>query len=300
LLMWKKSIGINIFWVPWKHFLDVLCAFLDIEISNEEEQALQYLLDSANTGYVNQEKFAQFLSSFGPMKARYSNCIINMKLVLREKWFYGFLSLNDSERILKDKNFGTFLVRFRKNLGSFGLDFVGRDKLYHISIQSCNPGFSVHETANQTNKKFGNVHDVVKAYSVLLNPCSNILPFQKWFLNDTSTEEANELLAKKEEGTFLIRFSSSYVDALAISYVESADKVKHLLVQPDKQGQWRISTDSNTSFPTISELILRHSQLLKIPFGNPAFCLIALGEKWRTELVDVDQVTGSAWKTFMD
>lgn len=97
------------------------------DIKADEEIVLKYILgtflffffntpiDNANTGFINQHKFSEFLKGFGPVQ----DCIRSVKSICSSKyfffsvsfisqfrWFYGFLSRNETELLLRDQQPG--------------------------------------------------------------------------------------------------------------------------------------------------------------------------------------------------
>ncbi len=78
-------------------------------------------LDNANTGIVNRFKFAEFLKGFGPL----DQCVKNVEKLFNEKWFHGFMTLEESKKYLEFAPVGDFLVRFSGSRpGSFAVDYV--------------------------------------------------------------------------------------------------------------------------------------------------------------------------------
>lgn len=88
---------------------------------------------------------------------------MQLRRVLSAPWFYGYLSRNEVDLLLRDQPTGTFLIRFSSSQagtailmsliaqGSFALAFVTQDSsVCHILIDSCKPiGFKVQEQDNQ-------------------------------------------------------------------------------------------------------------------------------------------------------
>jgi hypothetical protein len=70
--------------------------------------------------------------------------LFKMRSILKEKWFYGFLSGEESIRLLQGQPTGTYLVRFsRSRPGSFALSFVWVRK----------PAKRIHSTRKETREK---------------------------------------------------------------------------------------------------------------------------------------------------
>lgn len=92
-----------------------------------------YILDSSNTGLVNQHKFSEFLKCFGPLGV----CSTQVREMLCQPWFFGFLSKKEAELLLSPEQPGTFLIRFSKSKpGNLALAFADqKGRYYHILIK---------------------------------------------------------------------------------------------------------------------------------------------------------------------
>jgi len=274
---------------------------LELNISLEEEKIFQFMLDSANTGYVNQHKLQSFLKTFGPMQSTHSNCIKNMRFIFREKWFYSFLSKTEAEFLLIGQPPGTFLLRFARSTSGVAVAFVGKERIYHILINCNQPhGFSVYEISTKTDKHYKTLQEIVHAYSyALVTPLVTLLPYEKWFQGDLTSQESNELLFGQEAGTFLLRFSSSFEGAYAVSVIDDGRKLRNLLIQKNEQGKWQLSSEKGPSYTSIEELINKNSGLLRKPLLNPANDIKDVVFKWTSESTEVDFMIDSIWKPFM-
>jgi hypothetical protein len=105
--------------ISWRDFTKALKT--KIEFNNEEELLVKRIIDNSNTGCVTRHKLSEFLKSFGPL----SDCIKNVVKITTSSWFYGYMSLEESQKYLETENMGTFLVRFSNSkAGAFALDYV--------------------------------------------------------------------------------------------------------------------------------------------------------------------------------
>lgn len=182
----------------------------------------------------------------------------NLKSILAEKWFQGYLTNRESELLLRNEEEGSFLIRFSKSKpGSFALAFRGPSSVNHILIHSNQPkNFQIFEAESSIVREFPTVQDIIAHYGyVLRKPFSSSLPKERWFQGDLSGEEAVEMLAGQPEGTFMVRFSS--LGDLAASFVDTNLNVKHVLLL--KEGQsYRIQTTETVGymlFPSVKHLV---------------------------------------------
>lgn len=71
--------------------------------------------DSGEEAMVNVENFGSILHFFGPLKVNPHNgleILSEIRVLLSQPWFHGFISAPESENLLLDKQGGTYLVRF--------------------------------------------------------------------------------------------------------------------------------------------------------------------------------------------
>jgi len=186
----------------------------------------------------------------------------NVRTILSERWFYGFLTSKESELLLKAARepVGTFLVRFSKSKpGSFALAYVEKNSVNHILIESKMPlGFQISEKKQTGQSRiFPRLQDIIEHYNfVLLRPFESTLPQSTWFHGDLSSEEAVELLSENmQEGTFLIRFSSK--GCFAASFV-SKGTVCHVLIDNQGMSSFTVNagqTNQQITFNSIQELV---------------------------------------------
>jgi len=227
-------------------------------------KVLKLLLDSSNVQYVSMHKFSEFLKSFGPIMSKESNCIKNMKMILREKWFYSFLSKAESEHMLDDTQTGTFLVRFSKSkMGSFAIAFKSKNRIIHIMVTAVKPlGFKVLDNQTKKEKIFPSIQQLLSEYSYALKtPLDTELPYKIWFQGDLNSMESSELLQGMEPGTFLMRLSSSQSGSFVVSFVDPSElsTISHLMIKRTIEGYELEGPESllsiNRKYPSLDELI---------------------------------------------
>jgi hypothetical protein len=81
---------------------------------------VSHILDYGRTGFVHIQKFAQFLSGFGPIKV----CLGNLIKMLQQPWFHAFVTPTEANRLLESEPPGTFMVRFSSTTaGNFAIDY---------------------------------------------------------------------------------------------------------------------------------------------------------------------------------
>jgi len=232
----------------------------------EAERKLQSVLDHSKIGFVSQYKFSEFLKGFGP----FNQCANNVKHILSQKWFYGFLSSGECQSLLTAANApeGTYMMRFSKSKpGSFALAFVNNGQVRHILIESDMPnGFRVPE-----QKKAGQLHlfkslqEIINHYNVLTQPFIWDLPLQDWFHGDVDKEEAKELLQDQPDGTFLIRFSTQ--GCFAASFMNQG-QLHNVLINNQGMNTFTVNDGQvEKTFSTLQELVqhYRDKGLFKMP-----------------------------------
>eukprot|EP01114_Cavostelium_apophysatum_P013663 TRINITY_DN3359_c0_g1_i1.p1 TRINITY_DN3359_c0_g1~~TRINITY_DN3359_c0_g1_i1.p1 ORF type:complete len:922 (-),score=285.01 TRINITY_DN3359_c0_g1_i1:87-2852(-) len=252
---WSNYFG-SALMVEWHRFLMSLKKIFT-NMTTLDDMRLQGILDHGNTGYISQYRFSEFLKGFGP----FPKCVQNVKSVLDEKWFHGFLSSREAELLMKNSNEpeGTFLVRFSKSKpGSFAMAFVKGNQVRHILIESNMPtGLSVSEQEGaNSGRYFPSLQDIVTHYNFVLKyPFQSTLPQKVWFHGDISADESNELLSEQPAGTFLIRFSSK--GTFAASFVDPKGSTRHVLITSPKKDCFEVNTGDAESitFPSIKDLV---------------------------------------------
>jgi hypothetical protein len=89
------------------------------------------------------------------------------------RWFHGFLSSEEVDRLLDSQPIGTYLVRFsRSNNGSYAIAFVDQNRrVSHSLVRYCPPnGYSIIESddSGESNKVFNSLEALIKNYSYVL------------------------------------------------------------------------------------------------------------------------------------
>jgi hypothetical protein len=109
------------------------------------------------------------------------------------RWFHGFLSSQEAERLLERQPAYTFLIRFSKSKpGSFAIAYVDasqtptRTTITHTLIACCPPsGFKIEEAYNDKarGRIFSTLQEVVEFYGYLLRqPFKSDLSRQGYFV----------------------------------------------------------------------------------------------------------------------
>ena len=82
---------------------------------------------------------------------------------------------------------------------------------------------------------------------------------KSWFHGEVSAEEAEKLLSKKRQGTFLVRFSSKDPGSYAISVVSDSNKIKHFRIYHKPGLQYLIG---KTECESMDDIISRYHKVL--------------------------------------
>jgi hypothetical protein len=205
---------------------------------------------------------------FGPMK----DCIQKVTQVVSNKWFHGFLSSEEADKLLDAQPIGTFLVRFsRSNNGAYALAYVDPNgKVAHSLVRFCPPnGYSITENdeQNESNRVFSSLDALIKNYSYILKtPFLSSLSRENWFHGDLDNVEAVEILRDKPKGTFLFRFSSKK-GFLTASVVLKEGEVQHFLVQPLNNAYLY----NGTTYPTLRDLVKANQDIFQHPIETLTF-----------------------------
>jgi hypothetical protein len=267
-LMWVESFGRQAKQVQNGQFFSALEKFLDHQLSDGEKRLLQYVINMGNeTPSIDVELFSGFLKGFGPLNVALSN----VKSILGSNWFYGFLSHAEAIRLLETEPIGTYLVRFSLSKpGSFALEATilnpeGQPFVLPIQINSTPGGFAIHESESG-DREFSSLHELISYYTAyLLQPLDSTIPFEVWFHGEISSQEASALLARKPEGTFLLRFSSR-PGCYASSFVEQGN-VRHALIL-SVAGGYCVEGDTHV-YKTVPELVQGFAAGLQVPLEHP-------------------------------
>lgn len=141
-VMWTK-------WFPgkekvsWKQFQEIFTSTVR-NIDTTDMDIIKKLLIPMNdayyamaTGvnYVSCEMFGDFLHNFGPFSSKF-NIIEDMKRVVEQPWFFGYMDTTESHARLKGQPQGTYLVRLSQEFSSkFILNYVSSDQIEQVIIR---------------------------------------------------------------------------------------------------------------------------------------------------------------------
>jgi len=272
--IWEREFPNEKSMVSWAIFSDAIKKYLSVQMSPMDEKILRHILDNMVTGYVTKYKFSEFLKVFGP----FSQCVVNLKSVLSERWFQGFLSARESTLLLLLEPDGTYLIRFSKtHPGSFSLAFKFNGAVNHILISTNSPnGFKVFEEDTKSYREFKTLQEIVSYYNFVLKiPYSSTVPKERWFQGDLSEEDADELLISQTPGTYMIRLI--HFCRFALSFLEEVDgnvkRVRHVPIVFDQEsGQFLVqwNTEAQLPFSSLKEVVnhFLSMNILKTPFKN--------------------------------
>ena len=110
---WSTNIGINTYQIAWSDFISKLKIWLVIEdetkkmlLTQDMICNLKMTLDPSESGMVNIYRFSALLEGFGPSL---KTSLQKMTSTLKETWFHGFLTYDESIGVLVGKEIGMFL-----------------------------------------------------------------------------------------------------------------------------------------------------------------------------------------------
>jgi serine/threonine protein phosphatase PrpC len=243
-MFWAKTfegdLAVDSNMVPWNRFLPGFLQYVTgkegASIDLETELLLKRVLDNQGLDCVTPSRFNDFLLTFGPLH----QSIQNVKRLFAQKWFHGFLSVEEVIKLLNDQPPGTFLVRFsRTRADSFALEYVESRGKVRTVLVSCNmpEGVKIVEE-NDVVRTFPSIEHLVLHYQdTLTTPLQSDLLHKSWFMGELSVEEAEELLQGRPSGTFFMHFLDSKLNVfLMCSYVKKPKTVKHYLLQKVHSG----------------------------------------------------------------
>jgi hypothetical protein len=101
-----------------------------------------------------------------------------------------------------------------------------------------------------------------------------------------------------DAGSFLVRFSSTFEGSYAVSYVHPDGNTKHALIHRNSKGMWKLSTEKEDVivFDDVPELILFYKSMFNKPVGNGSSQVYVIGNKWREDVIELENIVGSLWK----
>lgn len=233
--MWEAHFSdLDMDMVPWDRFLGAFMMQTKLTVDMHDEILLKHILDNDTLGTVTPKQFSSFLKCFGPL----DKSLDNVKNLYKQKWFHDFLSVEEVHKLLTEQPPGTFLVRFsRSHSNSFALEYTYTSgKVFTVLIRNDMPNGVYIKEENNVEKMFPNLDALIKHYpDILKHPFQNDLVIQPWFVGDVSTEEAEEMLAAKPPGTFMVRFAASGRFQYACSFA-TLQGVKHTMIQKGPNG----------------------------------------------------------------
>ena len=148
---------------------------------------------------VRMERFGEILGWFGPLDIPKGGVIEpgsflhNLRSILETGWFFGPLSGKAAITHLKDKNPGTFMVRYSSQPGWFAISTVSPKKqIAHYRIEH-EPGSKTFKLEGSKGEGYGSLVELVKAVSkslYLLQPCENS-PYHHIFIREEDAARPN-------------------------------------------------------------------------------------------------------------
>jgi tRNA A-37 threonylcarbamoyl transferase component Bud32 len=204
---------------------DVLFKFLSwfypLDLDTEEQK----------TGFRNIEKEKEKTS----VKSNYT--ISRIAFLVHKAWFFGALKLDDAEELLRSKPFGTYLIRFGEERGSFVLSMKDSVSVGHWKILS-DPETS--ELYLEPAEKFAQLHVLVNHYHNQKPPSSNqrlTVPCQKrkkertFLAMSSQRNNRNPELNSSDENQNDVKKATSSLASLRVSDpindIDFADAVVH-------------------------------------------------------------------------
>jgi hypothetical protein len=148
---------------------------------------------------VRMERFGEILAWFGPLDIPKGGVIgvgsflWTLKSILETGWFFGPVSGRAAITHLKDKNPGTFLVRYSSQPGWFAISTVTNKKsIAHYRIEH-EPGSKTFRLEGSKGEGYSSLNELVQAVSkslFLLNPCENS-PYHHIFIREEDAARPN-------------------------------------------------------------------------------------------------------------
>ena len=197
---WTRSFGATAVRVPWSPFVNAFCHDFSIVASNilVEDVMLspnpqcvtvaKYLtcfraliVDKDNEDEVVVEKFGEAVAWLGDIPKHARRIIVVAAKLLGQKYFFGDISKEESERLLNGKPPGTFLVRFSTtSLGGYTVSRVTREyAIMHVRLKH-HPGALEYGYGSCVAKSLPEIIEVISKTLSLEFPCSG-WPFSYLF-----------------------------------------------------------------------------------------------------------------------
>jgi len=134
---WTNNFG-DLKYLPWDKFYPKLEQYVNVELAPLKRLMGIYLNFSQNT-VISFYELCIFQKWFG-LKSIHNN----LASIATDASFFGFLSIRDSEFVLKDQKLGTYMIRFSNTVpGNYAIDFVARNPektstiVKHVMVKSC-------------------------------------------------------------------------------------------------------------------------------------------------------------------
>lgn len=277
----------NSFLVTWSGFIRAYQKAMP-NLTKSIFKPLKLILDNNNTGFVTILRFQEFLKTFGP----FEHAIHRAVETAQEKWFHGYMSREESTKMLEPFPKGTFLVRFSASQpGAVALSrVVEQGNIEHTKLESTSEGFALKTP--QGIQYFKTISDIVKHNKEILNyPFEDKIMQFPAFYGDVTTEEVANFLEQEPNGTYLVRFSS-HPCAFTVSYVVGTNRYNHVRLTRTADGRLM---QGEHSFSCIEELFQMCFDMFEFPYLNISSISSILSEDnlYRNEdnlLVDEDNI----------
>lgn len=259
---WDQNFGLERFNVSLEDCIICLSRFCSLELTEKQKRIFISLIDPDRRGVVNIHRFAQFLGVYGPIKLS----LQNFTKILNEPWFYGFVSEQDSKRLLETEHPGAFLLRFgSSSLGDLAADYVAIGPkgpvIKSMKVQLSAQGFSVVDApvarVYSTFDQFQQAHE-----QSLASPFRTDIVRQQFFHGELNNKETEEIMHGAPEGSYLARFSSA-TKALIVSWIAEGGVLYHFKVE-----RFPASTQlqqGTTIYPGIDDCIKANDRWLQKP-----------------------------------
>jgi len=112
-------------------------------------------LEQEKKEVVKMENFGWMVSWFGSI---YTNFLDNILQVIDKPWFHGDITKTAAEYQLRNKDAGTFLVRFSTaSFGCFALSYVTNNIIVHIRFSYSKQS----NTFESGNHKYSSIHELL-------------------------------------------------------------------------------------------------------------------------------------------
>lgn len=165
--------------VAWKEFQKAI-KYIVNDTSEIKFKCLHMVLTEqskflmGNKEAVSLDKFGKILSWFGPLIApnkKVQPMFQKVYETLKENWFHGDINTQEAEERLKDREVGSFLIRFSSVAGCFTISSLNKEKkIIHQRIAHV-----AGEGFHFWSKKYDNLEDLIKAERekhLFLSPCT--------------------------------------------------------------------------------------------------------------------------------